>query len=123
VGDDWGKATDVSWGIAFPNGIDPVDYPVHPTQIYEMTALFIIFAIIWNYRNKIETKWVPLWFYFVLSSIQRFIIEYYRKNDLFFGPFTQAQIVSIILITIGSYGLYRHYYSKIPQRVGAKSNA
>jgi len=123
VGDDWGKPTDVSWGIAFPNGIDPVNYPVHPTQLYEMTALFIIFAIIWNNRTKFETNWVPLWFYFILSSIQRFVVEYYRKNDLFFGPFTQAQIVSIILIIIGSYGLYRYYSTKAPRRAGAKSNA
>ena len=123
VGDDWGKPTDVSWGIAFPNGIDPVDYPVHPTQLYEMTALFIIFAIIWYNRTRIETNWVPLWFYFVLSSIQRFVVEYYRKNDLFFGPLTQAQLVSIILIIIGSYGLYRYYSNKVPQRAGAKSNA
>ena len=123
VGDDWGKPTDVSWGIAFPIGIDPVDYPVHPTQLYEMTALFMIFAIIWYYRNKIETKWVPLWYYLVLSGIQRFVVEYYRKNDQFFGPLTKAQIVSIILIFIGSYGLYRHYSSQVPQRAGAKSNA
>ena len=118
VGDDWGKPTDVSWGIAFPIGIDPVDYPVHPTQLYEMTALFMIFAIIWYYRNKIETKWVPLWYYLVLSGIQRFVVEYYRKNDLFFGPLTQAQIVSIILIFIGRYGLYRHYSSQVSQRSG-----
>ncbi|TFB13435.1 prolipoprotein diacylglyceryl transferase [Candidatus Marinimicrobia bacterium MT.SAG.4] len=123
VGDDWGKPTDVSWGVAFPNGIDPVDFPVHPTQLYEMTALFAIFAIIWYNRKKIESNWIPLWYYLVLSGIQRFMVEYYRKNDLFFGPFTQAQIVSIILIIIGSYGLYQYYSSQVPQRAGAKSNS
>ena len=123
VGDDWGKPTDVSWGIAFPNGIDPVNYPVHPTQLYEMTALFTIFAIIWYYRTRIETNWVPLLYYLVLSGFQRLVVEIYRKNEIFLGPFTQAQVVSIILIIIGSYGLYRHYSYKVPQRAGAKSSA
>ena len=35
VGDDYGRATDLPWGIAFPQGLPPVDFPVHPTMLYE----------------------------------------------------------------------------------------
>ena len=120
VGDDWGKASSVPWAMAFPNGIDPVDYPVHPTQLYEMSALFIIFSIIWYNRNKIQTAWAPLWWYFILSGVQRFIVEFYRVNTVLLGGLTLAQITSIIFIFIGGYGLYKLYGNQTPVRAGAK---
>ncbi|MCH7495237.1 MAG: prolipoprotein diacylglyceryl transferase [Candidatus Marinimicrobia bacterium] len=120
VGDDWGKASSVPWAMAFPNGLDPVDYPVHPTQLYEMSALFIIFGIIWYNRNKIQTAWAPLWLYLLLSGIQRFIVEFYRVNTILLGGMTLAQITSIIFIFIGGYGLYRLYGNQTPVRAGAK---
>lgn len=35
VGDDYGRPTNLPWGIAFPQGLPPTDIPVHPTQLYE----------------------------------------------------------------------------------------
>ena len=122
VGDDWGKASSVPWAMAFPKGIDPVEYPVHPTQLYEMTALFIIFGIIWVNRNRIQTAWMPFWLYLVLSGIQRFIIEFYRKNTPVLANLTIAQVTSIILIIIGSYSIYKIYENKAPKRAAAKQN-
>ena len=122
VGDDWGKASSVPWAMSFPKGIDPVDYPVHPTQLYEMTALFIIFGIMWMNRKKIQTVWMPFWLYLVLSGIQRFIIEFYRKNTPVLASLTLAQVTSIILIIIGSYSIYKIYESKVPKRAAAKQN-
>ena len=120
VGDDWGKASTVPWAMAFPDGIDPVNYPVHPTQLYEMSALFIIFGIIWRYRHKIQTAWAPLWLYLILSGIQRFIVEYYRVNTVVMGGPTLAQIISVISIIIGGYGLYKIYGDQTPVRAAAK---
>ncbi len=122
VGDDWGKASSVPWAMSFPNGIDPVSYPVHPTQLYEMTALFIIFGIMWVNRNKIQTVWMPFWIYLVLSGIQRFIIEFYRKNTPVLGSLTLAQVTSIVLFLIGSYSIYKIYENKSPKRAAAKQN-
>ena len=33
VGDDYGRPTDLPWGIAFPDGLPPTTVRVHPTQI------------------------------------------------------------------------------------------
>src|SRR4029453_3250219 len=32
VGDDYGRPSDLPWGIAFPNGLPPTDVPVYPTH-------------------------------------------------------------------------------------------
>ncbi|HEX6212692.1 MAG TPA: prolipoprotein diacylglyceryl transferase family protein, partial [Methylomirabilota bacterium] len=39
VGDDYGRPTDLPWGIAFPEGLPPTTVPVHPTQLYEAAFL------------------------------------------------------------------------------------
>ena len=41
VGDDYGRPTDLPWGVAFPEGLPPTDIPVHPTQLYEALRLAI----------------------------------------------------------------------------------
>jgi phosphatidylglycerol:prolipoprotein diacylglycerol transferase len=40
VGDDYGRPSDLPWAVAFPRGLPPTDVRVHPTQLYEMFALF-----------------------------------------------------------------------------------
>ncbi|MCH8891843.1 MAG: prolipoprotein diacylglyceryl transferase, partial [Myxococcales bacterium] len=39
VGDDYGRVTDVAWGVRFPEGAPPTTAPVHPTQLYEFAWL------------------------------------------------------------------------------------
>jgi phosphatidylglycerol:prolipoprotein diacylglycerol transferase len=41
VGDDYGRPTDLPWGVAFPMGLPPTDIPVHPTQLYEMALTLL----------------------------------------------------------------------------------
>src|SRR5687768_4181980 len=42
VGDDYGRPTDLPWGVAFPRGLPPALDPVHPTQLYETAGLLPI---------------------------------------------------------------------------------
>src|SRR5881227_2278941 len=72
VGDDYGRPTDSWVGIAFPKGsppttaqslrefgvrLDPSIPPdqvlrVHPTQLYESAAAFVMFAILWRINQR-----------------------------------------------------------------------
>ncbi len=45
VGDDYGKASDLPRALAFPEGAPPVEYPVHPTQLYGTLAAFVIWSL------------------------------------------------------------------------------
>jgi phosphatidylglycerol:prolipoprotein diacylglycerol transferase len=104
VGDDYGKPTDVPWGVTFPNGIQPVYDPVHPTQLYEIGWLLLVAAFLWRRRHK-----SPFLFgeYVALNGLGRIVIENWRVNDPLFG-FTEPQWIGAGLIVLGVGG-WIHY--------------
>ncbi len=109
VGDDYGKPSDLPWAIAFPNGIPPTDVPVHPTQLYEMTCYFLIFAylryFVTNQRNRFKGQ-IFCEFLF-LHGLSRFVIEFVRVNPKYLLGLSGAQIISAIMIITGTIMMYR----------------
>jgi phosphatidylglycerol:prolipoprotein diacylglycerol transferase len=122
VGDDYGRPTNSWVGIAFPQGAPPttahslrefgvtVDpsiagdavLRVHPTQLYETGAALLMFAILSAVLRKPHPKGRAWALFLLLLGIERFFVEFVRaKDDRFFGPFTVAQLISVILIIIG----------------------
>ena len=124
VGDDYGRPTDLPWGVAFPVGLPPttagelrslfgVDIPasvpdselmrVHPTQIYEtLTCLCIWTFGLWLIRRRenLGVGAVALTI-FGLMAAERFLVEILRaKDDRFFGPFTLAQVISVTILAV-----------------------
>ncbi|MBH8557568.1 prolipoprotein diacylglyceryl transferase [Hymenobacter negativus] len=109
--------------------------PRHPTQIYE--ALFCIFLLIllysmWN-RTKEHTPRGQLFGLFVvLLFIQRFLGEYLKENQVAFENghmFNQGQLLSIPLIFIGIWVLWRagkdpeNPYGYAPRDLGKEGDA
>lgn len=122
VGDDYGRPTNSWIGIAFPKGsppttaeslrqfgahVDPSIPPdqvlrVHPTQLYESAAAFLMFAILMAAARKPHPKGRVFGLFLVLMGIERFLVEIVRaKDDRFLGPFTVAQLISAIIFVIG----------------------
>lgn len=122
VGDDYGRPTNSWVGIAFPKGSPPttaeslrqfgvhVDAAippdqvlrVHPTQVYESLAAFVMFAILMAASRKAHSKGRIFGLFLVLMGIERFLVEIVRaKDDRFLGPFTVAQLISVIIFVIG----------------------
>jgi phosphatidylglycerol:prolipoprotein diacylglycerol transferase len=101
VGDDYGRPTDVPWGVAFPMGAPPTDVPVHPTQLYEAAWLLLIGALLWRRRRA-----SPFLFgeYLMAAAAGRFAIEFLRVNPLLALGFTQPQWIAIGLFTLGACG-------------------
>src|SRR5687767_12258000 len=54
VGDDYGRPTDLPWGVAFPRGLPPTTVPVHPTQLYEAVGLAVIAWLLIRWRRSGE---------------------------------------------------------------------
>lgn len=123
VGDDYGRPTGQPWGIRFPEGLPPttagnlrqlfgIDIPasvpadavlaVHPTQLYEVALMLGVFAVLWRLRKATGgTGWL-FGLYLALAGAERFVIEILRaKDDRFFGPFTVAQLTSVLLVATG----------------------
>jgi phosphatidylglycerol:prolipoprotein diacylglycerol transferase len=102
VGDDYGKPSDLPWAVAFPRGLPPTDVPVHPTQLYEMFALFIVAWLLVRWRRHGVPDGVVLGRYLILAGSIRFAIEFIRVNVRILGPFTLAHLVSLALVLCGS---------------------
>ncbi len=103
VGDDYGKPTDLPWGIAFPNGLPPTIVPVHPTQIYEALAYFFVFLYLYKKRFAKQISGIQISKYFILVGLSRFLIEFIRLNPKYVIGLSGAQIISLIMIAIGSF--------------------
>ncbi len=107
VGDDYGKATDLPWGIAFPKGSPPVDYPVHPTQLYEVLASLFIFALmLWVISAAHQARRHHVLHLLVLAGVERFLVEFVRTNPAVALGLTQQQWISIALFVVGIVGIW-----------------
>lgn len=102
VGDDYGKVTDLPWGVAFPEGLPPTLERVHPTQIYEAIPLFIIGSLLLTWRRRKADDRVVLGAYFVLAGMTRFLIEFVRVNERVLGPLTLAHVASLAVAAAGA---------------------
>jgi phosphatidylglycerol---prolipoprotein diacylglyceryl transferase len=123
VNDDYGRPSGLPWAVKFPEGLPPstagnlhqlfgVAVPpginpstvlaVHPTQLYEVAAMLLVFAVLWALRNRGRPIGWLFGLYLVFAGMERFLVEIVRaKDDRFLGPFTLAQLASVILVAIG----------------------
>lgn len=104
VGDDYGRATDLPWGIAFPQGLPPVHFPVHPTQIYESVWLFLVALFLWRRRKKSPSLMGE---YLILNGIGRAIVEHWRLNPRVALDLSEAQWIGVGLVFFGAFLLVR----------------
>jgi len=114
----WGKVTDVPWAMAFPNAVagwvDPltgVPYPpgarVHPTQLYELVMSLFVFSILWTLRKRRYPHGAIFWLYLILAGSMRFLVEFWRVNPIIALGMTEYQWISLTLVLLGGYLLYR----------------
>ncbi len=124
VGDDYGRPTESFVGIAFPKGAPPttarslrefgvaVDpllpddtiLRVHPTQLYEAGAALLMFFILMSASKRPHVAGRVFGLFLILMGIERFLVEIVRaKDDRFLGPFTIAQLISVVLVAVGAW--------------------
>ena len=101
VGDDYGRPTDVAWGIAFPEGAPPVFEPVHPTQLYEVAWLVPISALLWRRRT---TSPFLIGEYLMATGVGRLVIEHWRVNERVALGLTEGQWIGVLMATLGAAG-------------------
>ena len=99
----YGKPTNGSWGVIFQKD-DLI--PRHPTQLYEAFSYLLIFGILMLiYKNKKEkSNGLILGVALVLIFLARFIIEFFKENQVGFEDgmtINMGQILSIPFIVVG----------------------
>ncbi|MFN5706276.1 MAG: prolipoprotein diacylglyceryl transferase [bacterium] len=81
---------------------------VFPTPLYESVMALLIFAFLWSIRKKIVQPGLMFSIYLVLNGLERFFIEKIRVNTLYNVSgftFTQAELISTILVILGIVGI------------------
>jgi phosphatidylglycerol:prolipoprotein diacylglycerol transferase len=101
VGDDYGRASELPWAVAFPRGLPPTAVPVHPTQLYEAIPLVFLAWVLIGWRRSGIPDRIVLGRYCMLAGALRFAIEFIRVNERVLGPLTVAHLVSLALMVIG----------------------
>jgi phosphatidylglycerol:prolipoprotein diacylglycerol transferase len=97
---DYGKPWDGPWAMSYPNGTVPTDIPVHPTPIYETLIMGTFAIVLWRLRDR----WNPgvlTGIYLIGVGVERFLIEFLRRNDHIALGLTQAQFVSLGFMVAG----------------------
>ena len=120
VGDDYGTPSSLPWACSFPKGLPPTDTPVHPTQIYEMAAYFLVFIYL-RYKKRNQNFTGELMFeYLFLVGFFRFIIEFIRNNPQYLMGLTGAQYISIFMMLVGMYQMWkiRQEEPSLPEEIG-----
>lgn len=100
----YGKPTNGNWGVVFQRD-DLI--PRHPTQLYEASAYILIFFLLWwIYKSKETARKNGFIFgiFLVLLFLVRFIIEFFKENQVDFESqliFNMGQILSIPFVLVG----------------------
>ena len=83
-----------------------------PVQLYESAGDFVIFLILLCvvlvlYRKQKPRFYLPLGIYFILYGVLRFVLEFWRGDEIrgIYGGLSTSQWISLILLPLGLYCL------------------
>jgi phosphatidylglycerol:prolipoprotein diacylglycerol transferase len=75
---------------------------VQPTPIYEVIAMSFVVWILWRLATRYDKSgWWTFGWFLVLSGVERLLVEFVRRNPIWFWHLTQPQWVSIASMAIG----------------------
>lgn len=131
-GELWGKPTDGSWGVVFPQSLPPqfatLDaaglraqfesgalnmYARQPSQLYQFALEGVaMFCILWWYSRKPRPRYAVAGAFALLYGVFRFAVEFVRLPDtqlgyLAFGWLTMGQALSLPLVAVGVFWLWQ----------------
>jgi phosphatidylglycerol---prolipoprotein diacylglyceryl transferase len=126
----WGIECHLPWAVKFTNpesqalvGV-PLNTPLHPTQLYESAAEFVIFAILYRMIGKPHRAGSIISLYLMLYSAARFVVEFFRyheQGNLWGGPLDTSQWISLLLFALGAAYFVRQRRRRLtPEPAGAR---
>lgn len=108
----WGRVSTVPWAVKFPSG----GYvPRHPSQLYEAffegLVMFAVLNWLWRYKKVRDAKGFVSALFVVCYGCFRIAMEQFREPDaqlgFFFGHITMGQMLSVPLIVVGLFVIWR----------------
>lgn len=112
-GELWGRPTDVSWGMVFPQAGDALVR--HPSQLYQMAGEgLLLFIVLWWFSSKPRPAMAVSGLFMLGYGVLRTAAEFFREPDahigyLLGGYFTQGMMLSLPMIIVGAAMLFLAY--------------
>lgn len=109
-GDSYGRPTDFPWAITYTDrrSLAPLNIPLHPIELYEMAAYFLVFLAVWTTRRWFRADGLSFFVYLGAYGIARFLVELFRGHPaMFFGEIPAAQVVGVALVLASAWGFFR----------------
>jgi phosphatidylglycerol---prolipoprotein diacylglyceryl transferase len=99
---DYGIRSSLPWAMGYPHGTVPTapGVKVQPTPIYETVAMALLAYALWRLRDRVRPG-VVFALYLVGSGLERFLVEFIRRNHEVLGGLTAPQLESVALCVLG----------------------
>ena len=104
---DYGIRSSLPWAMGYPHGTVPTPpgVRVQPTPIYETVSMCLLAYVLWHLRDRVRPG-VIFALYLLFSGLERFLVEFIRRNAEVFAGLTAPQLESVALIVIGAVWLF-----------------
>jgi phosphatidylglycerol:prolipoprotein diacylglycerol transferase len=110
---DYGEPSDLPWAMAYPDGTVPTTDEVHPTPVYETFTMGLVTLLLWNLRDRLPPGML-FGLYLFLAGLERFLVEFIRRNDEVLAGLTVPQLFSLAMIAGGSALMYARRHAVRP---------
>lgn len=99
---DYGIRSSLPWAMGYPHGTlpTPPGVRVQPTPIYETVTMCLLAYLLWQLRDRVRPG-VVFALYLVGSGLERFLVEFIRRNKEVLAGLTAPQLESLALLAIG----------------------
>ena len=99
---DYGKDWHGPWAMGYPHGTVPTapGETVHPTPIYETLSMGLLALVLWSLRDRVRPGGLFA-LYLVGAGLERFLVEFLRRNEAVALGLTAAQLESLALFVAG----------------------
>jgi phosphatidylglycerol---prolipoprotein diacylglyceryl transferase len=100
---DYGIRSSLPWAMGYPHGTVPTPpgVRVQPTPIYETVSMCLLAYLLWTLRDRVRPG-VVFALYLVGSGLERFLVEFIRRNREVLAGLTAPQLESLVLLAIGA---------------------
>jgi len=98
----YGTTCSLPWAIIYtnPDSLAPLGIAVHPTTVYEIIYLLIIFGVALKLKGRLRPDGSLFCVYLSLYSLWRLGIDFLRDGTPFLFGLHQAQVIGIIVLAI-----------------------
>ena len=117
-GELWGRASDVSWAMVFPQAGDGIAR--HPSQLYQFAGEgLLLFALLWWYSSRARPRGAVSGLFLIGYAAFRFAAEFAREPDAFLGTLafglTMGQLLCVPMALLGLWLLARAEPARPPR--------